>query len=101
MRRFLFSVLLVAIGFAAGWFSHRSPPRREAPAVAELPERLTVEYPVDGFPSRRTVTLRIDRVTNAAGEVVFDRVLIRHEDTPPAWKLTASGYTYFAVPVPE
>jgi hypothetical protein len=93
--------LAFALGFAAGWFTHR-PSRREAPGpVPGLADRLVIDYPTgEVFPTRRTVSLRIDRARDGSGAVVFDRRILV-DGSPPAWKLTAGGYTYFAVPVPE
>ena len=67
--------LLVLAVFAAGLCVGRgqSAPRPSAGAPPGLSGRLVIDYPVHGFPSRRTVTLRVDRVVDGSGEVVFDR----------------------------
>jgi len=98
--KWLPTVLLALVALAAGLCVGRltASPRESPRAVpAGLSERLFIDYPMEGFPSRRKVSLRVDRVTDSSGAVVFGRAwpVDKH---PPTWKLKANGHTYYAVP---
>jgi hypothetical protein len=99
VRRLTAIVALAALVFAAGWFLHRPPPKREAPPEGLADVRgfaITVPDP-DGA---RTHRLTVHRVTGPAGDVLYERLSL-HPGAPPPWKIEAGGLVFVAGPASD
>lgn len=97
VRRLMTFGLAFAIGLVTGWMLH-VPSQRHTGSVADL-RSIAVDRPAppDTDPRRIETQLRVDRIYDQKGRIVWQNN-VPQEANKPAWKLNLDGYSVYAVP---
>ena len=99
MRTRTFAIAVTC--FVAGWLLHL-PPRKHQELSADKRElqSIVVTQPTrEVFPSQVETHLRVDRITNANGEIIADGHGTQASDgSPRVWRLAFNGFTIYATP---
>jgi hypothetical protein len=89
---------MLALGFALGWIVHTGP-RRTAGDLSAVRSIVVTQPTREVFPSQVETHLRVDRITNANGEIIADGHGTQASDgSPRVWRLVVEGYTIYATP---